>query len=156
MEDYLEAIAVLKKTQRVARVKDISQMLNVESPSVTSALNTLAKNGLVIHERYGYVDLTREGEKLAGNVQKRHELLCKFLIEILHIDPKTAEEDACKMEHSLSPVTSERLTKFIKFVESCPTEGGPDWIKSFDHYLKTGCRRKCKVRQLKQESLSKE
>ena len=152
MEDYLEAIALLKKNKGVARVRDISRLMNVKSPSVTAALNTLSKNGLVVHERYGYVELTREGERLAQGVQRRHDMLIKFLTEILNIDPKIAREDACKMEHSVSTETSKKLTKFIQFVETCPDYDRPDWLKSFDYYFKTGKRRRCKMRQIKRKS----
>jgi DtxR family transcriptional regulator, Mn-dependent transcriptional regulator len=150
MEDYLEAIAFLKK-EGVARVRDISRLLNVKSSSVNAALNTLSKNGLVAHERYGYVELTQEGKKLASCVQKRHDTLLKFLTEILKIDPEIAESDACKMEHSASPQTLQKITKFIEFVETCPDQDRPDWLKSFDHYFKTGKRIRCKIRQVKQK-----
>jgi DtxR family Mn-dependent transcriptional regulator len=149
MEDYLEAISLIKEKNKVARVKDISRMLGVETPSVTSALGTLSRNGLVIHERYGYVDLTPAGESLALDIRKRHEALRRFLSEILLIDPVIAAEDACKMEHNLSPDTFKRLTDFLRFVETCPTKGRPDWLKSFEHFTKTGRRKKCKVQALK-------
>jgi DtxR family Mn-dependent transcriptional regulator len=150
MEDYLEAIAVLKKKNRVARVRDISKLLNVKTSSVTSALNTLTKSGFVTHERYGYVELTKEGEELAQHVQKKHNILIKFLTDILSIDPTIASEDACKMEHTLSFQTFKKLTKFIEFVETCPDGQRPDWLKSFDYYFKTGKRPKCKIRKIKQ------
>ncbi|MEA3305798.1 MAG: iron dependent repressor, metal binding and dimerization domain protein, partial [Candidatus Omnitrophota bacterium] len=102
-------------------------------------------------ERYGYVELTPEGERLAESVEKKHKMLNKFLTEVLKIDPKTAAEDACKMEHSISPETSKKLTKFIEFVETCPDHDRPDWLKSFDYYFKTGKRLRCKVRQIKQK-----
>ena len=152
MEDYLEAIALLKKEKGIARVRDISRLLSVEASSVNSALNNLSENGLVIHERYGYVELTAEGEKLAEGIQKKHEILLKFLTEVLNIDPRIAGEDACKMEHSISPQTFKKLTKFIEFVETCPDNDRPDWLKSFDHYFKTGKRLRCKIRQLKQKT----
>ncbi|MFC2140651.1 metal-dependent transcriptional regulator, partial [Candidatus Auribacterota bacterium] len=94
--------------------RDISHLLNVKASSVTSALEKLAKKKLVIHERYGYIDLSPEAKKLATNIQKRHNILVKFLTQILDIDPKTANEDACKMEHSISHKT---LNKLLKFVE---------------------------------------
>ena len=152
MEDYLEAIAVLKQKNKVARVRDISNLLNVETPSVTSALGKLSREGLVIHERYGYVDLTDKGQELAENVQKRHEILLKFLTGILNIDQATAAEDACKMEHAISPETFKRITKFMDFVDTCPLDDGPDWLKGFDHYFKTGHRPTCKIRQSKEKS----
>lgn len=149
MEDYLETIAVLKKEKSVARVRDISLSMNVKTSSVTSALNILSKNGLVIHEKYGYVDLTPEGENIARGVQKRHNILIKFLTKVLKIDSTIAAEDACKMEHSISPQSLKKLTKFIEFVETCPDTDRPDWLKSFDYYFKTGKRRKCKRRDVK-------
>ena len=77
-------------------------------------------------------------------------MLLEFLTKILNIAPKIAAEDACKMEHSISPQTFQKLTKFIKFVETCPDGDRPDWLKNFDHYFKTGKRIKCKIRQSKQ------
>jgi DtxR family Mn-dependent transcriptional regulator len=150
MEDYLEAVAILKKKNGVARVKDISKNLNVRTSSVTSALNTLSKHGFVNHERYGYVELTKEGEDLAQHIQRRHNMLIKFLTNILHINPRIASADACEMEHTLSPETFEKLTKFIEFVETCPDGERPDWLQSFDYYFKTGKRRKCRIRNMKQ------
>lgn len=164
MEDYLEAIAtLLKKEKGIARVKDISRLMNVKTPSVVSALDNLSKNGFVVHERYGYVELTPEGEKLAESVDKKHKMLIKFLTEILNIDSKIAEGDACKMEHSISHQTFKKLTKFIEFVETCPDSDRPDWLKSFDHYFKTGRRPRCnsphqklrcedKVKRIKQKT----
>ena len=43
MENYLKDIVVLEKENGVARVKDISRMLNVKTPSVTSALSNLSE-----------------------------------------------------------------------------------------------------------------
>jgi hypothetical protein len=43
-------------------------------------------------------------------MRRRHGLLANFLTEILKVDPATADEEACRMEHSLSIDTLERLT----------------------------------------------
>ena len=118
MEDYLEAIAMLKKQNDVVRVRDISGLLGVKSSSVNAALKTLSKRGFVMHEKYGYVNLTSSGEKIARNVQSRHDLLLKFLTDILNINNDEALQDACRMEHAISSKTFDRLTKFIRFVET--------------------------------------
>jgi len=152
MEDYLEAIVILKKRNRIARVKDISSLLHVKTSSVSAALDNLSRNGFVIHERYGYVDLTQEGKRLADNCKNKHELLSKFLENILGVNPKIAAEDACKLEHSISPETFKKLSKFIEFVEKAPYSGRPDWLKGFDYYFKTGKRLRCKVKELRQKS----
>ena len=99
MEDYLEAIIVLGEGDKAVRVTQISEALRVKKPSVISALKKLSQERLVEHKRYGYVTLTAEGERIARDVFRRHEVLRHFLAEILNVDPKIAAEDACKMDH---------------------------------------------------------
>ncbi len=152
MEDYLESIVILKKRNKVARVKDIGRLMEVKTSSVTSALNTLSEKRLVLHERYGYVELTPKGKRLAEAVLNKHNMLFAFLTEILGIQPQIAQEDACKIEHSVSPQTFKKISKFIDFVKSCPNQDRPDWLKSFDYYFRTGKRPKCKTRLIKQET----
>jgi DtxR family Mn-dependent transcriptional regulator len=140
MEDYLEAIAILNKEKGFARVKDISRLMNVKNPSVTGALSTLERDDLVRHERYGYVELTNRGERIADDIQKRHAILQRFLTLILKIDPQIAEQDSCRIEHAISPETFDRFTKFIEFVETCPEQDTPGWLRNFYHFMKTGKR----------------
>jgi DtxR family Mn-dependent transcriptional regulator len=135
MEDYLESILMLGEGGGAVRVSQISQALGVKMPSVTSALVRLARDGLVEHQRYGQARLTPEGERIARDVFHRHEALRQFLSEILAIDPATAVDDACKMEHTISPVTQQKLAKFVEFVNS-PSQGPPKWLKIFHSYLK--------------------
>ena len=148
MEDYLEAIVMLREEVGPVRVSQISKALGVKMPSVTAALKRLSEEGLVNHERYGYVGLTTKGKKLAEDVFHRHETVRQFLAGVLSLDPNTAEEDACKIEHTLSPDTVSRLAKFIEFVEACPC-GEPEWLKGFNYYVEhgehppTGCPAKC-------------
>ena len=137
MEDYLEAIIVLGEGDKAVRVTQISEALRVKKPSVISALKKLSQERLVEHKRYGYVTLTAEGERIARDVFRRHEVLRHFLAEILNVDPKIAAEDACKMEHSLSPITVERLAKFVEFVLNRP-KGEPEWLKNFNYYFEHG------------------
>jgi len=146
MEDYLESIIMLREGKETVRVSQMSKALGVKMPSVTSALMKLSEQGLVEHKRYGRVQLTPDGEKIAEDVFRRHEALHRFLAEILNVDPEIAAVDACQMEHSVSPVTQEKLAKFVEFVLSRP-KGQPEWLKMFDHYFKYG--------ELPQESVAK-
>lgn len=137
VEDYLEAIALLSEDKAAARVSEISRALQVTMPSVSAALKKLCEAGLVEHERYGYVKLTREGACIAEDVSWRHETLRRFLVEVLDVFAETAEEDACRMEHSLSPDSLERLAKFLEFALNCP-RGEPEWLQGWQHFLKHG------------------
>lgn len=148
MEDYLEAIAIIEKQNKFARVRDISRLLKVKSSSVNTAIKTLSKKDLVRHEKYGYVSLTTAGEKIANEIQEKHELLVKFLTEILNVNYSDALMDACKMEHVISPETFDRLAKFIRFAEVGLDGSNPQWLKSFKHYLKTGKKLRCRMQKV--------
>ncbi len=137
MEDYLEAIGWLSEAGNIARVTELSKALGVSKPSVSAALNKLAKAGLVRHERYGSIELTAEGRRVADDVIRRHEIMLRFLTEILGIDRERAEEDACRMEHVLSPASLKRFSEFVEFLTSCP-QSEPAWHKGFSYYLEYG------------------
>jgi DtxR family Mn-dependent transcriptional regulator len=137
MEDYLEAVAMLRGKGKVVRVSQISRKLKVTMPSVTSALKKLSERELVEHERYGHIKLTPEGDKVARDVIRRHEALTRFFVQALSIDRQTAEEDACKIEHVISPFSLERVIKFIEFIEACPL-GEANFPKRYQYYLEHG------------------
>lgn len=139
MEDYLEAIGILAREGNPVKVTEIGKALEVKKPSVTSALGKLAEAGLVQHERYGDVVLTSEGSRIAQDVYQRHQTLSHFLVEILNIDPVVAEEDACRMEHSISPASLDRLAKFLDFVLNCP-RGEAEWLKGLRYFFEHGKR----------------
>jgi len=137
MEDYLEAVAMLRGKGKVVRVSQISRKLKVTMPSVTSALKKLSEQELVEHERYGHIKLTPEGDKVARDVIYRHEALTRFFAQALGINRETAEEDACKIEHVISPLSMERLAKFVEFIEACPL-GGTNFSSRYEYYLEHG------------------
>ncbi|HON86670.1 MAG: metal-dependent transcriptional regulator [Firmicutes bacterium] len=117
IEDYLEAILALSEIDpqdQSVRVTDIAERLQIAKPSVTAALNVLKEKGLVTQERYGKVFLTPEGRKRALVVQRRHRVLRKFLVDVLGVGEKVAENDACLMEHAVSPETMEKLIEFLE------------------------------------------
>ncbi len=137
VEDYLEIILNLEKNKKFVRVKDIAQEMGVKLPTVTSMLNNLVEQDLINHKKYESVELTKKGKRIARDVYHRHVILRDFLTTILGLDLKTAEEDACKMEHAISPSTLERLIKFMEFIEVCP-RCGTDWPLKFNQYMKYG------------------
>lgn len=113
LEDYLKTIYLLIDQKKVARVKDIAQNLNVKKPSVINAIHELKERGLVTHEKYGYTQLTDDGEKQAKIIYERNKLLKLFLTNVLGVSEANAENDACQMEHILSDETLNRIRKFM-------------------------------------------
>ena len=137
MEDYLEAIYNLSQEKRVVRVKDIAKKLGVKMPTVTSMLKTLSEKGMIDYEKYEYLELTGKGSDIGSEIDQIHQTLKTFLTDILQIDHEQADEDACKMEHAISPSTLRRIVEFMKFVENCPRAGN-DWLERFSEYRKYG------------------
>ena len=133
MEDYLEAIFNLGKEKRVVRVKDIANRLGVKMPTVTNMLKTLSKRELIDYEKYEYLELTKKGLDVGKEIHRRHHILRSFLTDILNIDFKKADEEACKMEHAISASTLDRFIEFMEFIQFCPRVG-LEWLKYFDEY----------------------
>jgi DtxR family Mn-dependent transcriptional regulator len=113
LEDYLEMVSFLSDEGEV-RVTDIASRLGVSKPSVLTALKSLEDQGLLEHERYRTVTLTRKGSLMAADIRERHSFLTIFLRDILNVSAETAEKDACKMEHFLSEETLKKIRALTK------------------------------------------
>lgn len=109
---YLETIFLLEKTGKIRSI-DIAKNLNVSKPSVNKAVNNLKELGYITQETYSEIHMTEKGRKKAESIYQRHQLLTEFLIEVLHVSPLTAENDACKMEHILSEETLKQVAKAL-------------------------------------------
>lgn len=113
-EDYLESILYLLTKNNVVRVTDLAIEMKLSKPSVHKAISNLKAQGLVEQERYGSITLTHNGECLARSVQMRHDIIKKFLTEVLEVPEDKADDEACNMEHSISIDTIARLTSFVE------------------------------------------
>lgn len=107
-EDYLEAMLMMKEQHGYVRSIDVAEHLGVTKPSVTYATKRLRENGYIEMDRDGLITLTDRGMAIAAKMLDRHHTLTKFLIA-LGVDEKTAEEDACKIEHDISQQTYDAI-----------------------------------------------
>lgn len=135
LEDYLEAIYQLIKKENAARVKDLAQFLDVRKSSVTAALRVLASKGLIRYSPYSEIVLTHKGSQTAQDVIRRHETLKDFFTEVLGVKSAMADATACKMEHVLPPEVTERLLRFMEFVELHPGNGRK-WLEEFHAFYR--------------------
>jgi DtxR family Mn-dependent transcriptional regulator len=124
MEDYLEAILQIVSEKEAVRAKDIARRLGVTRPSVTGALRTLARAGLIRHEPYDAITLTDGGRKAAEDVVRRHEALKDFFVLVLGVREDEAARTACAMEHAVSDEVSGRLTAFVDYARHDPEAAG--------------------------------
>lgn len=113
MQDYLEAIIELADKEGSVRVTDIANKMSIAKASVNQIVHKLKDMGLVKHQTYGPIMLTKNGREVAEKIRQRHLKIKKFLIEVLGVDKKIADIDACLMEHAVSAHTMEKLTYFL-------------------------------------------
>ncbi|MCL4378030.1 MAG: metal-dependent transcriptional regulator [Actinobacteria bacterium] len=137
LEDYLEAVYLIGSKNKVVRVKEIASFLNVKMPSVVDAISKLQERELIVHEKYGYLNLTKSGADAAKLIYKKHKEIYKFLSQFLGMDNHISEKDACGMEHHISKNTLDRIIKLMEFLESNPASY-PEWLERFNHFVKSG------------------
>lgn len=130
LEDYLEAILTLERTHKVARVKQIADLLEVRMPSVTNALKHLREKELVHYEKNSYISLTNDGRRIARRVTMRHATIRTFLQDVLHFTPEDAEETACRIEHVIDGEFIDRLELLNEFFEKniTGTDRCEEWL----------------------------
>ena len=112
-EMYLETILVLSKKGAPVRSLDVAKQLGFSKPSVSRAMAILKKGEFIKIDGQGYITLTPEGSKIAKKIYERHVVISELLME-LGVDMKTAEEDACRIEHVISDKTFKALKKHRK------------------------------------------
>lgn len=109
-EDYLEAILMIFERKGNVRSIDIANELEYSKPSVSIAMKNLRENGYIVMDKDGYITLTDKGREVAERVYERHKLISEGLIK-LGVDPRIAEDDACRIEHVISVETFEAIKK---------------------------------------------
>jgi|SRR4051794_3242510 Mn-dependent DtxR family transcriptional regulator len=117
MEDYLEVIYELIRQKGYATAVDISESLNVSSPSVTKMLQRLDENKYLRYEKYRGINLTHEGIVVAENIRQKHGLLAEFL-KMIGVDENIANLDAEGIEHHIHPETLKKLEVFVNNVKN--------------------------------------
>jgi Mn-dependent DtxR family transcriptional regulator len=122
MAHYLQAVAALKSEKGFAKVSEIAERLGVSKSGVTSMLRTLHARGFVDHERYGCVELTDNGRSLASRTESNRRVLSVFLSEILGVPEDVASEDACMIEHLVSPQVMMEMLRLTSFMRSSHPE----------------------------------
>ncbi|MCK5834629.1 MAG: metal-dependent transcriptional regulator [Lentisphaeria bacterium] len=125
LENYLEVIFHIQASKGAARAKDIALGLNVNNSSVTEALRSLAKKGLVNYAPYDLITLTSDGTEIAKVIVNRHKVIRQFLLEALDMPEDDADSIACRIEHVVNDTLILKLQKLSDYL----AEKAPDWDK---------------------------
>lgn len=112
-ENYLEAILVLTQRNGQVRSIDVAHYTGFSKPSISRAVGLLRDNGYVSIDQNGLLGLTESGLHIAETIYERHTVLTE-LLTLLGVDPETAAEDACRIEHVISTETFEKLKEHAR------------------------------------------
>ena len=111
-EDYLEAVLILQKKKGTVRSVDVARYLEVSKPSVCHAVATLRDGGFLTMDEDYSLHLTDVGRDVAEQTYEKHRFFTERLIEA-GVNPDTAERDACRIEHVISPESFEALKQHV-------------------------------------------
>ncbi|MBQ6145540.1 MAG: metal-dependent transcriptional regulator [Clostridia bacterium] len=112
-KEYLKTILALEQKNGSVRSLDVARTLHVTKPSVSKAMKHLREGGYLTMDADKRICLTKAGREAAEQAADTHHILKSCLIA-MGIDPATAEQDACKMEHAVSPRSLEEMKRFIE------------------------------------------
>lgn len=120
VEEYLEAIFKLSRDGSPVTVGQLADALGVSPPSVSEMVRRLRTAGLVAEERANGIDLTADGRAQGARLVRRHRLSERFLVDVLEMPWDAVHEEACKLEHALSPEVEARLAAQLGHPRTCP------------------------------------
>lgn len=112
-EDYLETILILMERMPAVRSVDIAEEIGYSKASISVAMKNLREKKYIEISKEGYITLTPVGKEIASEIYERHKVITNLLIA-LGVDPKTASEEACKIEHDISAETFEAIKNHVK------------------------------------------
>ena len=107
-EMYLETIYILSQELDNVRSLDVARYMKFSKPSVSRAMGLLRNSRYIAVDEKGYISLTNSGLEIAEKIYERHIVLTKLLTDI-GVDPDTAAEDACRIEHVISDESFEAI-----------------------------------------------
>ncbi|MBP5198560.1 MAG: metal-dependent transcriptional regulator [Lachnospiraceae bacterium] len=111
-EDYLEAILVLSESRPVVRGVDIAEHMGFKKSSVSVGMKNLREKGHITVTKEGFIYLTETGKEIAEMIYDRHQTISKGLM-LLGVSEDIALEDACKIEHVISPESFLAVKEYI-------------------------------------------
>lgn len=113
IEDYLEAVLIIKERKEAVKSVKIANLLHVSKPAVAKAMKELLELNYIEKVAYGEIELTPSGLKIAKETYKKHKLIREFLMSI-DVPENIAEHDCCLIEHVISDETLVKIKDFLK------------------------------------------
>lgn len=120
VEMYLKSIVRLYDGETPVSTSAVAQELSISAASVSSMLKRLDADGYVTHEgRHGVIP-TLKGARIGAVILRRQRLAERLLVDCLGMSWEVAGNEACRLEHAISPAVEEHLAEFLNHPATCP------------------------------------
>jgi DtxR family Mn-dependent transcriptional regulator len=118
-EERIDELLELIWTLREKGVSDLNHLLGTtQDIEAKSILRKMIKDDLFQIEDNRMI-LKERGEEKAREIIRRHRLTERLLHEIFEMSEEEVEEEACKLEHILSPGVTESVCTFLGHPPTC-------------------------------------
>jgi DtxR family Mn-dependent transcriptional regulator len=118
-EMYLKAVFAIQQSAPPPTVSKVAEFMGVSVPAASEMLKRLEQQGFVRAGEEG-VALAPEGQEVAVRVVRRLRLAERLLTDILGLGLDRVYDEACKMEHVISPEVEARLEAVLGSPTHCP------------------------------------
>lgn len=135
-ENYIKAIFSLQVNKsKAVSTNLIAKELKTKASSVTDMLQKLSEKKMVNYIKYKGVSLTKEGERVALKIVRRHRLWEVFLVDKLNYNWDEVHDLAEQLEHIKSKNLVDRLDEFLNFPAYDPHgDPIPDKYGNINHH----------------------
>jgi DtxR family Mn-dependent transcriptional regulator len=118
-EERIDELLELIWTLREKGVSDLDHLLDTtQDVEARSILRLMIKDDLFQMDGDRMI-LKERGEEKAREIIRRHRLTERLLHEIFEMSEEEVEEEACKLEHILSPTVTESVCTFLGHPPTC-------------------------------------
>lgn len=124
IEEYLEIIFKLREKNKSVSDKSLPNETMHTPELVTRTVDDMQLRGLIKRNNEGDIFLTEYGEKEATSIVRKHRLLERLLTDVIGLSWDESHDEACRLEHSISPELEEKISSTLGNPETCP-HGNP-------------------------------
>ena len=124
VDQYLETILELEELGIVPMRARLVERLGVSAPAVSETVKRLEREGYLTLDADRVLHLTDSGRAYGTSMLRRHRLAELLLVDVLKVPWSQVHEEACRLEHAISPMLEDHLVALLGDPGTCP-HGNP-------------------------------
>lgn len=114
-EDLLEYVYRTWRHGRQITSKEYAREVSITGYEAAGLVRSLVKKGFLCEPENGHLELTDKGKLEGMECLARHEKLTQFFQMVSGMDQERAQEDACRVEHYISPEGLKGIENFLQY-----------------------------------------